>query len=339
MQAVLSGIVADHSEAPDVDFTLLVCTYNRAGDLEELLETALAQDTNGEFSYEVVVVDNNSTDRTREVVSSFNAQHRDRLHYLFERRQGKSHALNTGLAAMHGRYYAIVDDDFLLPRDWLLRIADAFRRHPDAAFVSGKVLPRWEADPPAWLTREHWSALALADYGDVEFRADAARDLCLLACIFRVDAVRAVGGYDVLLGVRGDRIGGVEDLDILRRLWAAGYHGVYVPTIWFHHKVAGSRLTKAYHRRWHRGHGRSRATMRSDDEQRLRHLAGVPRYMFREALSMGVLAPLRYLVGRTSEAFTAETRFWFIVGYVAERWKGALQKHLDKSGSPLLSRP
>jgi glycosyltransferase involved in cell wall biosynthesis len=324
--------------APGVDFTLLVCTYNRARDLEELLETALDQETNGEFTYEVVVVDNNSTDRTRAVVSSFSSRHGDRLRYFFEAQQGKSHALNTGLAAMHGRYYAIVDDDFILPSDWLLRIADAFRRHPDAAFVSGKVLPRWEVEPPAWLTRQHWSALGLADYGDVEFRADAARDLCLLACIFRVDAVRAVGGYDVLLGVKGNQIGGVEDLDILRRLWAAGYHGVYVPTIWFEHKVAGSRLTKAYHRRWHRGHGHSHATMCAEEEQRLPNVAGVPRYMFREALSMFLLVPGRYLLGKHAEAFAAETRLWFIIGFVSERWKASLRGQVSKAATPLFSR-
>jgi glycosyltransferase involved in cell wall biosynthesis len=324
--------------APSVDFTLLVCSYNRVRDLEELLETALSQETCGEFSYEVIVVDNNSTDHTRSVVLSFIARHGDRLRYFFEARQGKSHALNTGLAAMHGRYYAIVDDDFILPSEWLLGIAHAFRRHPDAAFVSGKVLPRWETDPPAWLTRQHWSALALADYGEVEFRADAARDLCLLACIFRADAVQAIGGYDVLLGVNGDKIGGVEDLDILRRLWAAGYHGVYVPTLWFEHKVAGVRLSKSYHRRWHRGHGRSRAMMRVDEE-RLPLLAGVPRYMFREALSMLVLIPVRYLLGREPDAFTAESRLWFIVGFMSERWKQSLREHFHRSPSPPRARP
>ena len=330
--------MADHTLASSVDFTLLVCTYNRARDLEELLETALSQETGGEFSYEVVVVDNNSTDHTRSVVSSFTTRYGDRLRYLFEARQGKSYALNTGLTAMHGQYYAIVDDDFVLPSDWLREIARAFRRHPDAAFVSGKVLPRWEAAPPAWLTRQHWSALALADYGEVEFRADAARDLCLLACIFRADAVQAIGGYDVLLGVNGNRIGGVEDLDILRRLWAAGFHGVYVPTLWFEHKVAGVRLSKAYHRRWHRGHGRSRAIMRADDLL-LPHLAGVPRYMFREVLSMLVLIPVRYLLGRQPDAFTAESRLWFNVGFISERWKQSLREYFHRSASPRLAQP
>src|SRR4051794_8438090 len=118
-----------------VDFTLLVCTFNRAGDLRELLQTALHQRTEGRFSYEVLVVDNNSTDATRAVVEEFRAATPDRLRSLFEPRQGKSNALNSGLAALRGAHYAIVDDDFLLPSNWLLTIHEGLQRHPTAAFV------------------------------------------------------------------------------------------------------------------------------------------------------------------------------------------------------------
>jgi glucosyl-dolichyl phosphate glucuronosyltransferase len=162
-------------ETPVVDITLLVCTYNRSGDLRELLETALAQETGGEFTYEVLVVDNNSTDDTRAVVEGFVAAGHANLRYLFEEKQGKSHALNSGLRALRGWAYVITDDDFILPKDWAKGIYEGFRDHPDVAFVSGKVLPRWEREPPAWLTTEHWSALAMADYGEEEFLTDQPR--------------------------------------------------------------------------------------------------------------------------------------------------------------------
>src|SRR5690242_7289366 len=100
-----------------VDLSLLLCTYNRSADLREALETALAQETEGHFNYEVVVVDNNSKDDTRAVVEEFMLGGRQNLRYLFESRQGKSYALNTGLQAIRGWAYVIVDDDFILPRD------------------------------------------------------------------------------------------------------------------------------------------------------------------------------------------------------------------------------
>jgi glycosyltransferase involved in cell wall biosynthesis len=303
-----------------VSYTMLVCTYNRADDLRELLETALRQRTEGRFSYEVVVVDNNSTDATRVVVERSQAAAPELVRYLFEPRQGKSNALNTGLAAARGRRYAIVDDDFVLPPDWLLGIDAGFGRHPTAAFVGGKVLPRWQAPPPRWLTPAHWSAIALADHGDAEFRVDVGHQVCLLACTFDTDAVRAVGGYDPRLAVSAGRIGGVEDLDLLRRLWSAGRHGVYLPGVSFEHKVDAARTTRAYHRRWHRGHGASYAMMREPEMERSRaRFFDVPVHLYRQ----GILSLLSSLVlrvtGDAAGAFAAVTRAAFAVGFIETR--------------------
>lgn len=303
-----------------VDFTLLVCTFNRSGDLRELLETALRQRTDDRVSYEVLVVDNNSTDDTRAVVEDLHGVAPDRLRYLFEPRQGKSNALNSGLAALRGRHYAIVDDDFLLPPDWLLTIHEGLERHPTAAFVGGKVLPHWQAPPPRWLTPAHWSAVALADYGDAEFRVDADHQICLLACTFDTDAVRAVGGYDPRLAVSAGRVGGVEDLDLLRRLWAAGRYGVYLPTVSFRHKVEANRTTKAYHRRWHRGHGASYAMMREPAmEQSRARFFDVPVHVYRQGVASLLSALVRRLRGDAAGAFAAITQAVFAAGFIQTR--------------------
>src|SRR5262245_14156136 len=173
----------DTDQGASVDVTLLVCTFNRSADLKEMLETALVQETDRSFTYEVLVVDNNSTDDTRRVVDDLIRGGHSNLRYVFERRQGKGFALNTGLAATRGHIYTIADDDFILPRCWVRRIVEGFRQHPEASFVSGKVLPLWPSDVPAWAAgAEHRSALALADYGDQPFFADENRQLCLLAC-------------------------------------------------------------------------------------------------------------------------------------------------------------
>lgn len=307
-------------------FSLVICTYNRAAQLRDALRSALQQDTDGLFTYEVLVVDNNSTDQTRAVVESFLAEGHPNLRYLFEPRQGKSFALNRALSALSGKHYTIVDDDFLLPPRWLLGIRDGLRRHPEVAFVSGKVLPHWSSPPPDWLTEEHWSAIAMADYGEVEFRATAQHRVCLLACTFDAASVRAVGGYDTRLGVKGTRIGGVEDLDILTRLWGANKEGVYLPEVAFRHRVEPHRLTKRYHRRWHRDHGRSYAIMRDPEtEGTSGRLLDVPLYMYRELVGrLGALV-VDSLAGRSARAFAAEARCWFIVGFCAERWRSLVR--------------
>ena len=308
------------STAPKVDLSLLVCTYNRSEDLRELIETALAQETEGRFSYEVVVVDNNSTDNTRAVVEEFLSAGHENLRYLFEAKQGKSHALNTGLQAVRGWAYVITDDDFVLPTDWARGIYDGLTKNPDVSFVSGKVLPLWQGECPDWLTNQHWSALAMADYGEEQFITDESNQICLLACAFRVADVKAVGGYHGELGPQKGRTGATEDLDLLIRLWKSGRKGLYLPHVSFRHKATADRLTKSYHRRWHRDHGRSYAIMRSDEtEKGTRQIFGVPAYMYREAMRDFASWLTCAVRGRTAEAFWHETRLRFFQGFFVKR--------------------
>lgn len=305
---------------PAVDLTVLVCTFNRAGDLREMLDTALAQETGGAFTYEVLVVDNNSTDRTRAVVEELIAQGHRNLRYLFEPRQGKSWALNTGLAAVRGWAYTIADDDFVVPADWLSKIVHALRANPTASFVGGKVRPLWQGAVPRWLGREHWSAVALADYGDAPFVADEGRPVCLLACSFRVTDVEAVGGYRTHLGVSAHRIGGVEDLEILQRLWKAGRRGLYLPGLTLDHKVPASRMTRSYHRRWHTGHGRFYAALRDPRTERSSaRLLDVPAHLYRQAGAAAAQWAGAMLRGRPDAAFAHETTIRFFLGFLAER--------------------
>jgi glycosyltransferase involved in cell wall biosynthesis len=117
--------MTNHSQSP-IDISLMVCTYNRCEDLRELLATAVAQETGGAFTYEIIVVDNNSSDDTRQIVENFIATGDVEVRYMFEGRQGKSHALNTGLGAARGWIYTICDDDFILPKNWLKDILKRF---------------------------------------------------------------------------------------------------------------------------------------------------------------------------------------------------------------------
>jgi glycosyltransferase involved in cell wall biosynthesis len=305
---------------PSVDVTLLICTFNRSRDLQEMLATTLAQDTDGSFTYEVLVVDNNSTDDTRQVVERLIADGHRNLRYIFEGQQGKSFALNTGLAAMRGSIYTIADDDSLVPPTWVRSIVEGFRTHPDVSFLSGKVLPLWIGEVPAWIGNEHWSALGVADYGDQPFYVDTNRLVCLLACSFRRSDIDAVGGYRNALGVSGNLIGSVEDLEILQRLCRSGRKGIYLPHIAIQHKVPPGRLTMAYHRRWHTGHGRFYARLGDEAFERSRgRLLDVPLHMYGQAASASLQWLKLRLLGREREAFITETELRFLLGYFLER--------------------
>jgi glycosyltransferase involved in cell wall biosynthesis len=309
-------IAALHGQ-PNV--TLLVCTYNRCDDLREMLESALAQ-TASDFTYEVLVVDNNSSDETRKVVESIVARGHPNIRYTFERKQGKSFALNRGITEARGEICSVVDDDQVLPTDWLSTVVAQFRANPNASFVGGRVLPLWLGDVPPWLTEQHWSAVGIVDYGDREMWLDARHPICLLACSFRRGAIESAGGYRADLGVSRQLIGSVEDFEILQRLSRAGLRGLYTPALSLLHKVPPSRLTKQYHRRWHTEHGRFYALFRDDDFEGSRwRILEVPGHVYRRAGQAALRWLSNIVRGRKGEAFGHETALRFYWGFFLER--------------------
>ena len=152
-------------DTPQPDLSVIVPTYRRLGLLIRTLHSLLSQHAPG-VRYEVLVVDNNSGDNTRAVVEA-SAYKRRNVRYLFEPRQGVSHARNTGIDAARAPLIAFIDDDVEASRNWVAAIKDAFDSHPEIDCLGGPIRPRWAAPPPAWLTPMFWAAVALqSDKGD-----------------------------------------------------------------------------------------------------------------------------------------------------------------------------
>jgi glycosyltransferase involved in cell wall biosynthesis len=304
-----------------IDVSVVVSTYNRCMLLPAALAGLLAQDTNG-IRYEILLVDNNSTDRTRDVVESYRANGATNLHYLFEPKQGVSHGRNTGITTARGPLIAFTDDDIVVGRDWVARIKQAFDEHPEVDFVGGKILPQWETPPPSWLTVEHWPPLALVDYGAAPFYVDGARPVCLLTAnaAFRRAALEQVGMFSPDLQRVKDGVGSMEDQELEIRLCRAGRRGLYVPELVVVAPVQADRLTKEYHRRWHRGHGHFSALLReADTEKSQKRLFDVPGYLYRRAFCDWLKLVTRSLRGRRDEAFLYEARLCFFAGFYRQR--------------------
>lgn len=249
-------------DAAPPDVSVIVSTYNRADRLPAALEALLSQ--TGDVGYEVIVVDNNSTDGTDEVAASWAAAHPGRVRAAFEPRQGLSHGRNTGISLARAPIVALTDDDVRVAPEWLAELARALREHPEVAFVGGRVRPVWLAPPPRWLTTAHWSPLALQDYGDQPMVTGPERAICLVGAslAFRRSVFDRIGLFAPALGRIKDGIGSTEDHDMQLRAWRAGLRGMYVPSVVSYADVTPDRMVKAYHRRWHHGHGRHCALMR-----------------------------------------------------------------------------
>src|ERR1044072_5063366 len=146
-------------------FSVIIATYNRAEELGKTLESLKGLESSG--PWEVIIVDNNSSDNTREVVLERVESYPVPLRYIMEKEQGRSAALNAGIRVAQGELLAVADDDVRVEPHWLKTVERELTTL-DCNYVGGKALPIWSGKLPNWLPNrggKHWGVIALLDYG------------------------------------------------------------------------------------------------------------------------------------------------------------------------------
>lgn len=321
--------------AATLDATVLIATFNRAELLSETLTWLARMRVAPTLAWEVIVVDNNSTDATRAVVEHHQQTFPVALRYVFEARQGRSSALNTGIAHACGRVLAFTDDDVRVQDGWLDAACEPLLDgRTSFGYTGGPVRPIWGAPPPPWLdlTRgDLWGTIAIQDHGDVLMGYEEARRVPLGANMaVRREVFEAAGLFRPDLGrATGRFVLGQEVPEWLLRVRTAGYTGVYVPRMEVHHHVPAGRLSKRYFRRWWMGKGVSRAgldrmqpvTDLGIDLRQTPHILGVPRYLYGSAARSVVAVVRERLRGHQAAAFREEMMVMFFVGYFVARWQ------------------
>jgi glycosyltransferase involved in cell wall biosynthesis len=307
-------------EAP-CEISVVISTYNRAGRLGRALDALLAQ--TGGVAYEVLVVDNNSTDETKEVTTS-RLNRSGRLKYIFEPRQGLPYARNTGIVASTASLVAFTDDDVEVGTDWVATIKRTFDEHPDVDMIGGRVRPIWPETVPDWITRRQLGPLALGERGDTPIRVSAANAApCLVGAnfAFRRSVFERVGLFDTSYIKSQDR-------EIQLRLWRAGGVGLYVPDLVINVDVPLDRLTKQYFRYWYTTYGVYHSRMRLLDvldrdgrlaEPRGRQILGAPAFLYRELLQSAGQWLANTVRRNHGEAFYWENRCRYLFSYLRER--------------------
>jgi GT2 family glycosyltransferase len=330
--------------------TLLIATYNRAALLDETLDSIRAVRARAGRQWDLIVVDNNSSDGTRAVVERHAKDFPVPLRYLFESRQGRSSALNTGIAAANGDIIAMTDDDVRVETGWLEAACEALE-DPSIAYAGGPVVPIWETPPPRWLdlTRgDLWGTIAIQNHGDVPFIYEEARKVPLGANMAaRKSLFAAIGGFRADLGRSSGRVVmGQEVPELLMRARAAGLRGVYLPAMRVHHHIPAKRLTRAYFRTWWYGKGVSRSALErmqpvtelGIDLRETPHVLRVPRYMYGSALRDVVGVVKNIVLGRPADAFRHEMMLTFFAGYFWARLTSRPSRAMAVlNGDPTLS--
>jgi len=268
-----------------MDFSIVICTHDQADALERTLLGIFGLVLPANCKWELIVVDNHCADHTVEICQKY--ERLIPLRYLREERLGKSHALNSGVAAARAELILLTDDDVDVAPGWAAAMLAAAEANPDADFFGGKVLSRWQGVPPAWFV-ENADLLGTnprLDLGDTTaryMRGDEPRfigaNLAFRASLFRSNFTfrDEIGGTGA--GEKGAHAQPGE-LEWQRRLLDAGHDGIYVPEALVHHRDPPWQMTEKYVRHWCTEIGRHR--VQEGEVQRGQEWFGAPRYLWK----------------------------------------------------------
>jgi glycosyltransferase involved in cell wall biosynthesis len=295
--------------------TIAICTWNRCPLLRQTLERLTDIAASG-VEWEVLVVDNNSTDQTQQVAERFRGVLP--LRVVFEGRPGLSHARNRAMLEARGDYIAWIDDDVLVAEQWLGSLVAAIRRFPDADAFGGPIDP-WFPTPPEPAVLSAFPILAKGfcglDYGQDETVLRPDQHIHGANMTFAARAIRGLR-FDPALGtVAGSGLSG-EDFEFLEQVRARGGTVRWVPAMRVSHYVDPSRMTVAYLSRFYRDRGRT--LVRRSGSGDVPHLLGVPRWCWRAmAVHYARYSALRFTPLRR-QALESLREFQFVRGVVSE---------------------
>jgi glycosyltransferase involved in cell wall biosynthesis len=238
---------------PDPQISAIICTHNREAYLGKAIDSLLEQNFSG--AYEVLVIDNASTDRTREIVEL--RQKNPRLRYGYEPTLGLSVARNTGANLAQSPILAYLDDDAIASPNWLQSLWNAYQQWDNLAIAGGKVTLIWQdISPPEWLSAGLSENLGAYDLGHQVVWIDRPGQTPRgLNYSIRRSFLEQVGGFDRSLGRVGNNLLSNEELHMTQLALAQGWRVAYLPDAEAAHHVAPERICQQWflRRGWWQG--------------------------------------------------------------------------------------
>ncbi len=248
-----------------VKVSVIICTYNRSellrGSISAVLEQSYPSD-----KYEILVVDNNSSDDTPHVVASLASSSLVEIRYLFEKQQGLSYARNKGILCAKGEIIAFTDDDTLAQYNWIRAAVNAFD-DMRVACVGGPVRPVWPMEKPHWLIARLEPYLAINEFDDA--RKQGFFNLPPVFpyganIFFRKAIFSKLGLFRTNLGRKGLQLLTNDDVDMCAQIIAHGLRIAFAEHAVMLHKIAPDRMTKKWFIRRLYWQGRSDAVLGSN---------------------------------------------------------------------------
>lgn len=224
--------------------SIVVCTYNREMLLQEMLRSLVCQSLSPRL-YEIIIVDNASTDGTAKFVSDSQLTYKN-IRYVLEKRLGLSFARNCGWSEAVGEYVAYIDDDALADYYWAERICEAFSAvtpQPDA--IGGRILPWYRNPPPRWFD----DSFETRSWGESSRFLDPEREIFGFSgsnMVIKREILVNYKGFSTAYGMEGEEMRFGEESELFMRLTLAGRKLYYVPDMIVHHAVNACHYTYRY---------------------------------------------------------------------------------------------
>ncbi len=223
-------------------FTVAICSHNNGAVLDKSLASLVNLKCGLEDDYEILVINNASTDRTEEVITSYLPRLSPRLRSVFEPELGLSSARNRALRDARGEIVAFLDDDVVVDSDWLIAVSETFSSY-SADVVGGRSYLIYPCEKPVWFYNGLENFLSKLDYGNVPLD-NTTKELFGLNFSVRKRLAMEVGGFNPTLGRRGKLLLSGEEKDFQKRVLAHGGKCVYQPEAIVGHMVSLERMRK-----------------------------------------------------------------------------------------------
>jgi len=215
--------------------TVVVPTYNGAEYIADCIESLINQKKVDSLSYEILVIDNNSTDNTIDIVNHYCSKYKN-IKLIREINQGLSHVRNRGYLESKSEYIAYIDDDCTASANWVANIINSIKSvEPKPVVIGGKILPRFKSQQPAWFSEE----LETFTWGSSKrFLTDKEREGFYGAnIVIQRKVLVQYGGFNISFGMKGEGIGLGEEIDLFNRIYEEHPFFWYDPDIYVNHLI------------------------------------------------------------------------------------------------------
>jgi glycosyltransferase involved in cell wall biosynthesis len=298
--------------------SVIVCTYNRSAALKRTLSSLDGMSVPDRIRWELIIVNNNSTDETLKVVSDFAELSPIGVRCVLEMAQGLSHARNRGIQEAKGDLIVFTDDDITVDRFWLGELIEAFESG-DAIAAGGKVIPQWSSPKPKWFYQDRPYSLNLLlahfDLGDEV--SETSVSPCGANMAFRRTAFIKYGLFRTDLGRYKDTLISGEDTEFFARLLAAGEKIAYSSKAIVYHPVPRERTEKHYAESFFFHGGRTQFRVDGIPSNAVLYF-GIPRYFVR-AFVQGLFCWIFCI--NSTERFRNKMRVYHTAGMIVESRK------------------